>query len=59
MGIFKRELHLIKPKLQVNHFGGFMPTHDEVPIMLFTFQIPSIIKEDDEERGKPPDTKGL
>ena len=55
MGIFKRELHLIKPKLQVNHFGGFMPTHDEVPIMLFTFQI----KEDDEERGKPPDTKGL
>ena len=36
-----------------------MLTHKEVSIILFNFQIPSILKEDDEERGKPPDTKGL
>ena len=59
IGNLYRQLHLLQPELQVNHFGGLMPTHDEVPIMLFTLQIPSIIKEDDEERGKPPDTKGL
>ena len=36
-----------------------MVTHNEVSIIFFTFQIPSMFKEDDEERGKPPDTKGL
>ena len=38
---------------------GVMLTNNEVPIILFTLQIPSIIKDEEEERGKPPDTKGL